>query len=164
MAKVEMEMPEAPEGWAYTGEFRPATLGDDYATFGRYDPYVTHAKTKKVHCDPKPILRKLEPTPEVCSWREIGGAGSNFECGCDEDNPHSVRPLVAERMTYCPYCSLPISLVEEEPEAETFVMWMCNEGCKSGRVCIDTTRKHGYPAACALKATDHEGWTRKETK
>jgi len=162
MAKVEMDMPEAPEGWAYTGEFRPATLGDDYATFGRYDPYVTHAKTKKVHCDPKPILRKLEPTPEVCSWREIGGAGSNFECGCDEDNPHSVRPLVAERMTYCPYCSLPIYLVDEEPEAVT-VEWECRECEGDGVACTTKMGATNFPGQCVIDGMGSCGWTRKDT-
>ena len=147
MAKVEMDMPDLPEGWAYTGEISDALQPEDYLS----------GNIGKI-CGPGGIyegmslvvpVRKLEPTPDVCSWREIGGAGSNFECGCDEDNPHSVRPLVAERMTYCPYCSLPIYLVDEEPEAVT---WECRE-CEDG----SEFRMGGHVCRTTISSTGNEG-------
>lgn len=70
--KVEVELPELPEGYEYTGEYRKPEMGEEYL-----DEMIVTKSSTPFHCDSHPIVRKLEQErPEykafLIEWKECG--------------------------------------------------------------------------------------------
>ena len=106
--KVEMDMPELPEGYEYTGDYRTPQVGELFEDKGR----VETSKIYNRYCN-YPIVRKKRLTfadLKMGEWfRFKGGAEQRSECNHQK----------ISRMTY--FCAVD-SEVKEEPPDDTPVV------------------------------------------